>query len=580
MSYLVLARKWRPQIFEELVGQEHVTRTLQNAIAADRLAHAFLFTGPRGVGKTSAARILAKAMNCLHGPTQKPCGQCENCQEIANSNSIDVLEIDGASNTGVDNVRELRENVRYLPSKSKYKIYIIDEVHMLSTSAFNALLKTLEEPPTHVLFVFATTEPHKIPLTILSRCQRFDFKRVSLNLIFERLRAIASAEGVTIDDGTLMLIAREAEGSMRDAQSLLDQTISYGGMEVNEADVLTLLGIADRKILFDLSGAIFQKDAKGCLALVDELYRRGYDLGQFCKDCLTHFRNLLVVKLEGEDNAMLTVPDYELKKLKEQAADVSFEDLHRLFQILLRGEELMARTPFPKIVLEMTVVEMARLDSLLPVEDILSRVEQLEHTFSLKGLSTTGGSSSTSGSGPKSESDEKSRDGVKNKSYEATERQRESVEEMAEVSHKPEGEGEELNEEYVRKWEEFLTFVRGENPILASFVMQGHIVCLDDACLEIGFDKGSFAFDRISERGTLQSLQESARRHFKRELQVKVTSSTVSKAEKKSSKPSTPNGETDLVRHLKKEALNNPVVQEAVEVFQGRIIDVKVKEGS
>jgi DNA polymerase-3 subunit gamma/tau len=576
MSYLVLARKWRPQVFEELVGQEHVTRTLQNAIAANRLAHAFLFTGPRGVGKTSAARILAKAMNCLQGPTQKPCGQCENCQEIAGSNSIDVLEIDGASNTGVDNVRELRENVRYLPSKSKYKIYIIDEVHMLSTSAFNALLKTLEEPPAHVLFVFATTEPHKIPLTILSRCQRFDFKRVPLNLIFERLRAIVSAEGVKIDDDTLMLIAREAEGSMRDAQSLLDQAISYGGKEVKEADVLTLLGIADRKILFDLSGAIFQRDAKGCLALVDELYRLGYDLGQFSKDFLTHFRNLLVVKLEGGAGSMLTVPEHEVKELMDQAAGASFEDLHRLFQILLRGEELMTRTPFPKIVLEMTVVEMARLDSLLPVEEILSRVEQLADTFSQRGLRTAVNSS---GSGPENEGGEKRRDGVAIKSSEANKGEKEPAGEVVETSHKPEGEEGELREEDMRQWEEFLTFVRGENPILASFLTQGHIVRLDDACLEIGFTHGSFAFDRVSERDTLQSLEESAQRHFKRELQVKITSGAVSKAEKKPSKPSAPDEETDLVRHLKKEALDNPVVQEAVEVFQGRIIEVKVKDG-
>lgn len=580
MSYLVLARKWRPQVFEELVGQEHVTRTLQNAIAASRLAHAFLFTGPRGVGKTSAARILAKAMNCLKGPTQKPCGQCENCQEIANSNSIDVLEIDGASNTGVDNVRELRDNVRYLPSKSKYKIYIIDEVHMLSTSAFNALLKTLEEPPSHVLFVFATTEPHKIPLTILSRCQRFDFRRVPLNLIFERLRVIASAEGVQVDDDTLMLIAREAEGSMRDAQSLLDQAISYGEKEITGEDLLTLLGIADRKVLFDLSGAIFQKDAKGCLAFIDELYKRGYDLGQFCKDFLNHFRNLMVVKLEGGVSSVLTVPEHEVKDLMEQTAGVSFEDLHRLFQILLRGEELMARTPFPKIVLEMTVVEMARLDSLLPLEEILSRVEHLEHTFSQKGMNTGGGSTSSSGSGLKNEIDAKRRNDVAIKSSEENDSKAESAREIIETSHKPGGAGEELDETDMRQWKEFLTFVRGENPILASFLAQGHLVHLDTACLEIGFAKGSFALDKVSERGTLQSLEEGARRHFNRELQVKITSSTVSKTDKNPSKPEVSGGETDLVRHLKKEALNNPVVQEAVEVFKGRIVEVKVKDGS
>jgi DNA polymerase-3 subunit gamma/tau len=561
-SYLVIARKWRPQVFEELAGQEHVTRTLQNAIAANRLAHAFLFAGPRGVGKTSAARILAKAVNCQQGPIQKPCNQCESCKEIAEGNSIDVLEIDGASNTGVDNVRELRENVRYLPSKSRYKIYIIDEVHMLSTSAFNALLKTLEEPPPHVLFIFATTEPHKIPLTILSRCQRFDFKRIPVAVIFERLREITIAEGVKIADDALMLICREAEGSMRDAQSLLDQAISYGGEEVKREDVLTLLGIADRKILFDLSGAIFRKEVKGCLSLVDELYKLGYDLGQFCRDFLSHFRNLLVVKLEGGQSPVLNIPEDEVKLLVEQAAGVSFEDLHRLFQMLLKGEELMARTPFPKVILEMTVVEMARLASLLPIEEILSRIEQLEATLSRRGPSAQGGSTGSK--------QEKKDDESRGKQMPA--------EEASETSPAPAGG--EVGEEALRQWEEFLTFVRGENPVLASFLIQGHLVRLDDTCLEIGFAKGSFALDRCSERDTLHSVEEIARRHFKQEVQVKITSTNLSKEAKKTAKTSAHDGETDLVRHLKKEAVGNPVIQEAVEIFQGRIVEVKVKEGS
>jgi DNA polymerase-3 subunit gamma/tau len=561
-SYLVIARKWRPQVFEELVSQEHVTRTLQNAIAANRLAHAFLFTGPRGVGKTSAARILAKAVNCIHGPTQTPCNQCEICKEITEGNSIDVLEIDGASNTGVDNVRELRENVRYLPSKGRYKIYIIDEVHMLSTSAFNALLKTLEEPPPHVLFIFATTEPHKIPLTILSRCQRFDFKRISLTMIFERLRQITVAEGVKIEDDALMLICREAEGSMRDAQSLLDQAIAYGGEEIKSGDVITLLGIADRKILFDLSAAIFQKDVTRCLSLVDELYKLGYDLGQFCKDFLNHVRNLLVVKLEGGQSPALSVPDHEVRDLMDQAEGVSFEDLHRLFQILLRGEELMARTPFPKVVLEMTVVEMARLASLLPVEEILSRVEQLEHTLSLRRASA--------GGVPPGSGEERRRDEDKDRLMTAEDA----------PAPPPEPIGGEVAEEAQRQWDEFLTFVKGENPILASFLTQGNLVRLDDACLEIGFAKGSFAFDRVTERDTLQSVVEIARRHFKKELQVKITSIAGVKEVKMTSRTSAHDGETNLVSHLKKEALGNPVVQEAVEIFQGRIVEVKVKERS
>jgi DNA polymerase-3 subunit gamma/tau len=564
-SYLVIARKWRPQVFEELAGQEHVTRTLQNAITANRLAHAFLFAGPRGVGKTSAARILAKAVNCQHGPTQRPCNQCESCKEIAEGISIDVQEIDGASNTGVDNVRELRENVRYLPSKSRYKIYIIDEVHMLSTSAFNALLKTLEEPPPHVLFIFATTEPHKIPLTIISRCQRFDFKRIPLTMIFERLREITAAEGVKIDDDTLMLICREAEGSMRDAQSLLDQAISYGVEEVKREDVLTLLGIADRKILFDLSAAIFRKDARGCLSFIDELNNLGYDLGQFCRDFLNHFRNLLVVKLEGGQSPVLNVSEDEARDLREQAAAVSFEDLHRLFQILLNGEALMARTPFPRVILEMTVVEMARLDSLLPVEEIISRVEQLEHALSQRGLRTA-------------ESSSRARQENNDKEAQVKKMPKEDV---SEPPREPEGrEGNKVCEEALRQWEEFLTFVRGENPVLASFLIQGHPLRLDDEYLEIGFAKGSFALDRCCESDTLRSVEEIARRHFKRELRVKITSTNLSKDAKKSSRASTHDGETDLVRHLKKEAVGNPVIQEAVEIFQGKIVEVKVKEGS
>ncbi|MBW2038507.1 MAG: DNA polymerase III subunit gamma/tau [Deltaproteobacteria bacterium] len=558
MPYLVLARKWRPQIFEELVGQDHVTKTLQNAISTSRLAHAFLFTGPRGVGKTSAARILAKAVNCQQGPTPRPCNQCENCKEIANTNSIDVLEIDGASNTGVDNVRELRENVKYLPGKSKYKIYIIDEVHMLSTSAFNALLKTLEEPPPHVLFIFATTEPHKIPLTILSRCQRFDFKRVPLALIFEKLKEIAIAEGVRISDDTLMLIAREAEGSMRDAQSLLDQAISYGGEEVKGEDVLDLLGITDRKILFDISAAIIQGDAKTCLYLVDELYKIGYDLGQFCKDLLNHFRNLLVVKIEGGESPILNVPDHEANDLLDQAAGVGFEDLYRWFQILLKGEELMARSPFPKVVLEMTLVEMARLRSLLPAEEILSRVERLEGALS-QGIEGAEGP-------PLGPVEQREGGRVKQENLQDTP----TVQQM----------GRELGQEDLGQWEDFLKFLRGENPILASFLNQGRPVRLDDSSMEIGFARGSFALDRVSEPGTLKSLEEVSQRYFKKEVKVKITS--IDPTGKANGDPNTlaQDEETDLTRHLKKEALANPVVKEVVEIFKGRIVGVKVKEGS
>ena len=283
MSYLVLARKWRPQSFEDIVGQEHVTRTLKNAISSERVAHAYLFTGARGVGKTSAARILAKALNCEKGPTTQPCNECTHCREIASGASVDVHEIDGASNTSVDDVRDLKEGINYLPSSCRKKIYIIDEVHMLSTSAFNALLKTLEEPPSHVIFIFATTEPHKIPGTILSRCQRFDFKRISVRLIYDRLKGIASEEGLEISEKSLMIIAREADGGMRDAQSLLDQVISFSGSKISDEEVIDVLGVIDLALIQEAAVAVLNNDPEKCLELVGRLFTYGWDVKEFGK---------------------------------------------------------------------------------------------------------------------------------------------------------------------------------------------------------------------------------------------------------------------------------------------------------
>ncbi len=271
MEYLVLARKFRPQYFEEVVGQEHVVKTLKNAISQGRVAHAFLFAGPRGIGKTSVARILAKSLNCEKGPTPTPCGECANCKEITDGRSLDVREIDGASNRGIDEIRELRENVKFAPAASKYKVYIIDEVHMLTREAFNALLKTLEEPPAHVIFIFATTESHKVPATIMSRCQCYDFRRISLKEIIANLGKIAAAEGIQVSKSALGWIAEAGDGSMRDAQSVFDQVISYAGKEIKDADVEENLGLKDRKYLFALSAAWkCKKNAGACLNILEE----------------------------------------------------------------------------------------------------------------------------------------------------------------------------------------------------------------------------------------------------------------------------------------------------------------------
>jgi DNA polymerase-3 subunit gamma/tau len=377
MSYLVLARRFRPQSFDDIVGQEHVTRTLKNAIAADRVAHAFLFTGARGVGKTTAARVLAKALNCEKGPTTTPCGVCEQCRGIAESRAVDVQEIDGASNNSVEDVRTLRETVPYQPSSGRFKIFIVDEVHMLTPSAFNALLKTLEEPPPHVKFIFATTEPHKIPITILSRCQRYDFRLVPSAVILDRLASILATEGVPGEPAALSLLAREARGSMRDALSLLDRALAYSTDRLEADAVARLLGVADRQLLFDLSAALLAHDAAPALRAVDRATSFGCDLTRLAQDVLAHLRDLVVVAQCPGARELVDLPDEERALVTAQVEGHEVAELHRLFLLFSRAVEEIARSAQPRLALEMTLARLATLEPMRSLELLSRQLERL-----------------------------------------------------------------------------------------------------------------------------------------------------------------------------------------------------------
>jgi DNA polymerase-3 subunit gamma/tau len=595
MSYQVLARKWRPQTFDEMVGQDFISRTLKNAIRTGRVAHAFLFTGSRGVGKTSAARVLSKCLNCDQGPVPEPCNDCSSCKEITDGRSLDVYEIDGASNTSVDDIRELRENVKYLPRPGKRRVYIIDEVHMLSKSAFNALLKTLEEPPEHVVFIFATTEPHKVPETIQSRCQRFDFRRIPRAKILGRLQEMARSERLEIDDRALGAVAKAADGSMRDAQSLLDQIISYCGSSVTNDEAAEILGIAGREYFFKISEAILGQDPKGCIEALDEVYRSGYDINQFYQDLAEHFRNLLIARLLPDPSSVLEMAEGEIQELKKQADQAGPEDLRRLVSILLKAEEDVLRSHLPKMGMEITLIKMAHLGRLEPLEEILAKITALEQTTRGRPAVTRSGSPSLqarrapkrSSGPPASKADVGALKEGRNNIKEATETQ---------TPDQPTRAGAEENiQDQVRDggtrvsspaipwnapdaWQSFVETVRQDRAMTAALLEDVDQWEVNESAVKVFCEKGSFLYNQLGTQEMRTQLSRSASDCFggavrfelcpKEKLNdSKAVPSSAQEKEANRPRPSPPAIE---------EAQDNQAVKTALEVFHGTIKDVKL----
>ena len=557
MSYLVLARKWRPQRFDDIAGQEHITRTLRNAIRSNRIAHAYLFTGVRGVGKTTAARILAKALNCEKGPTPDPCNQCSTCQEITRGNCIDVLEIDGASNRGIDEIRQIIDNARYQPARCRFKIYVIDEVHQVTKDAFNALLKTLEEPPPSVKFVLATTEPHRLPETILSRCQRYDFRRISLREIVHRLGEISRQEGLKVTEGALALIAREAEGSMRDAQSLLEQVLAcvepsderQGEGGVDDRLLEDIFGLAERQVLYDLSNAVIQGDARRCLELIASVVAEGRDLGRLARDLVEHFRNLLVVRLtqdrgqKTEDRGLrssvpeqlLDLPDQEIEDLRAQVADLSVETLLDYFDFMAAGDEDVNRSSNPRFALETVLVRLATLPKTLPITQLLDRLEKLEGR-----LPESGQPSPASALPEKTQKPQPSASGP-----------------PAAVT----ADREEL-------WRNFVSFVGKEKKFLASHLEGGRALELPPGQLRIGVSERHH-LNYLQDPDHISLLKNLAQRFFGSNVAVVVTS-----ADPQSMTPSDETAGT-----VGREDQNSTTVRDALRIFGGSIKAVRRENG-
>lgn len=589
MDYQVSARKYRPGTFDDVIGQPHVVQTLMNAVSTKRIAHAYLFSGTRGVGKTTVARILGKALNCERGPTSHPCNTCENCLEIMQGNSVDVIEIDGASNTSVDDVREIRENVKFTPFRGQFRVYIIDEVHMLSNSAFNALLKTLEEPPTHVVFIFATTEIHKIPATILSRCQHYNFRRIARTEIIERLRHVAAQDRLTLEERSFAALARASEGSMRDALSLLDQAVAYGGKAINHADLELLLGAVPQELVQELMRAIMAQDSPAALAGLANLLDRGHDLRAFCAEVVEHIRNLLVAAVVPDTvelRSLIETSEDDLTQLSMDAKALTPEQLQELLASFIQAEDALRFTSHPRFVMETTAVRATRL--LRQREGIAARPVQTTLSSTQKPPVEPEGRKK---SGPSTPPDLRQDVPVASRpSPKPTQTSRAETEGGRSISSEPShdpptdmatatpaaGPPLAIDPQPTLHWELVQEEVAASFPNIAPFLEAGRLVGMEDGIVTIGFAKqATIARARLEKEENLLVLSKLCERHLGYPIRVRITELTETyppgptMAQVRAAKEQ----EQRLV--LFERAKANPTVKQALEIFGVELAEVR-----
>ncbi|UCH12051.1 MAG: DNA polymerase III subunit gamma/tau [Candidatus Omnitrophota bacterium] len=551
MTYIVFARKWRPKTFDEVIGQEHITTTLKNAIEQKRVAHAYLFCGPRGTGKTTTARLLAKALNCEKGPTPDPCNKCTSCLEITEGRSIDIIEIDAASNRGIDEIRSLRESVKFRPQGGRYKVYIIDEVHMLTQEAFNALLKTLEEPPAYIKFVFATTAAHKVLPTILSRCQKFDFKRISSKDIISKVKKITAAEKIKIEEAALFTIVRAASGSMRDAESILDQMNSFTKGRISLDSVNSVLGLISQNILMEFTQSIIKKDTASALKLVDKIMNDGKDGYQFLANLIEYFRNILIAKQGKDLGKLLNLLPEEIESISKQAANFTIEDILYILYTLINTTSSMRYAPSVRIPLEMLAVKLTRRESIVSLAEILKRIAALEERI------------------------------VGDIQLDSLKKAVKTPEQIAKTPQetKTAGKSEHLDSASLYRlreiWPQAIKRIKIEKIYVASCLEGAEIVEFKDNILTLGYAKNNKFHKEILEKTQNKKLIEaivSELLNAKVVIEYIMSDKIKSAGEEKSDSDKERKNRPEARRDSIKKALSDPIIQSALDIFDGNIM--------